>query len=103
MRGMAAKPSEKSPTYPITVISVFGSPHSFRIDAGYLIQMKIPMPEVTQNGQPDPLSMSISSLKGLLFRQWRNTWGLKPVNPSFIRLIFFGKLLDDQMSLKGKC
>jgi len=34
-------------------------------------------------------------------REWREEWEGRPSSPSSIRLIHFGRLLDDKMALKG--
>ncbi|KAJ3473277.1 hypothetical protein NLG97_g10404 [Lecanicillium saksenae] len=60
----------------------------------------VAIPEETESGQPDPLSISIYTLKELILREWRNDWEAKPASPSSIRLIHFGKLLDDKEPLK---
>jgi len=33
-------------------------------------------------------------------REWRDEWETKPTNPSSIRLINFGRILEDNMVLK---
>lgn len=60
------------------------------------------MPGVTETGREDPLSISVYTLKELILREWREEWEAKPSSPSSIRLIFFGKLLDDKTALKGE-
>lgn len=58
------------------------------------------VPDVTESGQKDPFSISIYKLKELILREWRDEWENKPASPSSIRLIFFGKMLDDKEQLK---
>lgn len=50
----------------------------------------------------DPFNLSVYKLKELILREWRDEWEAKPASPSSIRLISFGKLLDDKAPLKGK-
>jgi hypothetical protein len=56
---------------------------------------------VTESGKKDPFSISIYKLKELILREWRDEWDGKPASPSSIRLIFFGKMLDDKEQLKS--
>lgn len=48
----------------------------------------------------DPFNLSVYKLKELILREWRDEWETKPASPSSIRLISFGKLLDDKGVLK---
>ena len=58
------------------------------------------MPETNEAGLKDPFSISVYKLKELILREWRDEWDGKPASPSSIRLIHFGKLLDDKEQLK---
>ena len=60
------------------------------------------VPEETGSGHPDPFSISVYTLKELILREWRSDWEAKPASPSSIRLIHFGKLLDDKEQLKSR-
>jgi hypothetical protein len=86
----------------ITLLLTSGGRHPYRIDAKYLKRRNVAMPDVTGHGHPDPLSISIYTLKELILREWRTDWDSKPASPSSIRLIHFGKLLDDKEQLKSK-
>ncbi|KAG8425248.1 hypothetical protein J3458_001973 [Metarhizium acridum] len=77
-----------------------GHRHPYKIDAKYLTRRNVAMPDETESGQPDPFSISIYTLKELILREWRSDWEAKPASPSSIRLIHFGKLLDDKEQLK---
>jgi hypothetical protein len=59
------------------------------------------VPDVTEAGRKDPFSISVYTLKELILREWRDEWEAKPSSPSSIRLIFFGRLLDDKVALRG--
>ena len=59
------------------------------------------MPGVTESGKKDPFSISVYTLKELILREWREEWETPPSSPSSIRLIHFGRLLDDKTPLKG--
>lgn len=56
---------------------------------------------MTEGGKKDPFSISVYTLKELILREWREEWEAQPSSPSSIRLIYFGRLLDDKTALKG--
>ncbi|KAM7184672.1 Ubiquitin-related domain containing protein [Naviculisporaceae sp. PSN 640] len=84
----------------ITLLLPTGARHPYRIDERYLAKRNVDVPEVTESGKKDPFSISIYKLKELILREWRDEWEGKPASPSSIRLIHFGKLLDDKEQLK---
>lgn len=84
----------------ITLLLTSGSRHPYRIDSKYLARRNVEIPDKTENDQPDPFSISVYTLKELILREWRSDWEAKPASPSSIRLIHFGKLLDDKEQLK---
>ncbi|KAK7417529.1 hypothetical protein QQX98_004493 [Neonectria punicea] len=88
------------PVCNITLLLTSGSRHPYKIDAKYLSRRNVDIPDQTESGQPDPFSISIYTLKELILREWRSDWEAKPASPSSIRLIHFGKLLDDKEQLK---
>ncbi|KAG5980873.1 hypothetical protein E4U55_003542 [Claviceps digitariae] len=90
----------EGPVCNITLLLTSGSRHPYKIDAKYLSRRNVAIPDETEAGQPDPFSISIYTLKELILREWRNDWEAKPASPSSIRLIHFGKLLDDKEQLK---
>lgn len=104
----AIGPSSDSPVVPckdddstgpallITLLLTSGARHPFRLDGKYLNKRNV---EVPSN---DPFNLSVYKLKELILREWRDEWEAKPASPSSIRLISFGKLLDDKAPLKGK-
>lgn len=94
--------SSDGPVCNITLLLTSGSRHPYKIDAKYLNRRNVDIPDQTESGQPDPFSISIYTLKELILREWRNDWEAKPASPSSIRLIHFGKLLDDKEQLKSK-
>jgi hypothetical protein len=89
------------PVCNITLLLTSGSRHPYKLDAKYLTRRNVAMPDETESGQPDPFSISIYTLKELILREWRSDWEAKPASPSSIRLIHFGKLLDDKEQLKS--
>lgn len=83
------------------LLSSTGARHPYKIDEKYLIKRAVNVPGQTENDKPDPLSISVYTLKELILREWRPEWEAKPSSPSSIRLIYFGRLLDDKTALKG--
>ena len=100
------------PTLMITLLLNTGARHPYKIDEKYLKKRNV---SVTGN---NPVNMSVYTLKELIWREWRegksallscydhaNTtrleWEPRPSSPSSIRLIHYGKLLDDKAHLKG--
>lgn len=106
---------DAGPSLHITLLLTTGSRHPFTIDGKYLRKRSV---NVDNN---DPFAMSVYTLKELIWREWRsgksiywrciigrasNTnpiidWETRPSSPSSIRLISFGKLLDDKCPLSG--
>ncbi|CAK7239473.1 MAG: hypothetical protein STHCBS139747_000904 [Sporothrix thermara] len=84
----------------ITLLLPTGNRHPFKIDDRYLNKRGVEVPELTDAGLKDPFSISVYKLKELILREWREDWESKPASPSSIRLIHFGKLLDDKEQLK---
>lgn len=104
----AADDPDSSPSNPadgpvcnITLLLPTGARHPYKIDDKYLAKRNVEVPEVTENGKKDPFSVSVYKLKELILREWRDEWEGKPASPSSIRLIHFGKLLDDKEQLKS--
>jgi len=71
-----------------------GARHPFKLDSKYLAKRSV---SVSNN---DPFNLSLYKLKELILREWRDEWEAKPASPSSIRLISFGKLLDDKGVLR---
>lgn len=84
----------------ITLLLTTGARHPYRIDERYLTKRNVNVPSKTEEGKVDPFSISVYTLKELILREWRDEWDAKPASPSSIRLIHFGKLLDDKDQLK---
>ncbi|KAJ5160230.1 uncharacterized protein N7482_007234 [Penicillium canariense] len=84
---------DAGPSLVITLLLTTGSRHPFTIDAKYLRKQSV---NVENN---DPFAMSVYTLKELIWREWRSDWETRPSSPSSIRLISFGKLLDDKSPL----
>ncbi|POS82583.1 hypothetical protein EPUL_005413 [Erysiphe pulchra] len=92
---------ESSTVLDLTLLLTSGQRIPYQIDEQYLASRNIQIPGVTDNGQKDPYSISIYTLKELIQREWKEEWGIKPSSPSSIRLIYFGRLLEDNLLLKN--
>lgn len=91
-----AKDSETTgPVLQVTLLLTSGARHPFKLDSKYLNKRSVEV----QGG--DPFNLSVYKLKELILREWRDEWETKPSSPNYIRLISFGKLLDDKAPLKG--
>ncbi|KAL2196711.1 ubiquitin-related domain-containing protein [Corynascus similis CBS 632.67] len=89
-----------APVCAITLLLPTGARHPYKIDEKYLSKRNVDVPDLTESGARDPFSISVYKLKELILREWREEWEGKPASPSSIRLIHFGKLLDDKEQLK---
>lgn len=86
---------DAGPTLTITLLLITGARHPFNLDAKYLGKRNV---QVHGN---DPFNLSVYKVKELILREWRDDWETKPSSPSAIRLISFGKVLDDKAAIKG--
>ncbi|QGA18291.1 hypothetical protein EYB26_005975 [Talaromyces marneffei] len=84
---------EAGPELVITLLLTTGARHPFKIDKKYLKRRSVKVEN------DDPFNMSVYTLKELIWREWRSEWEPQPSSPSSIRLISFGKLLDDKSPL----
>jgi Ubiquitin-2 like Rad60 SUMO-like len=90
-----------NPVCSITLLLTSGARHPYKLDEKYLTKRNVDVPGVTESGKKDPFSISVYTLKELILREWREEWEAQPSSPSSIRLIHFGRLLDDKAPLKG--
>ncbi|KAJ9149082.1 Ubiquitin [Pleurostoma richardsiae] len=88
------------PVCNITLLLPTGARHPYRLDERYLAKRNVEVPDLAEDGHKDPFSISVYKLKELILREWRDEWEGKPASPSSIRLIHFGKLLEDKEQLK---
>jgi hypothetical protein len=93
--------NEAGPVLVITLLLTSGARHPYKIDEKYLTKRNVNVPGTTSAGKKDPFSISVYTLKELILREWREEWEAQPSSPSSIRLIYFGRLLDDKTALKG--
>ncbi|KAF9894738.1 hypothetical protein FE257_006628 [Aspergillus nanangensis] len=89
----AKEVEDSGPSLVITLLLITGSRHPFKIDGKYLRKRSVNVENY------DPFAMSVYTLKELIWREWRQDWEPRPASPSSIRLISFGKLLDDKAPL----
>ncbi|KAI9665552.1 MAG: hypothetical protein M1831_001695 [Alyxoria varia] len=90
-------PNVAGPAVLITLLLTTGARHPYRIDKKYL-RKRMSVEEGDE--PPDPFEISIYAVKELIWRDWREEWEPRPATPTSIRLIHFGKLLDDKSVLK---
>jgi hypothetical protein len=81
------------------IVTQSNSRHPFRISEKYLTKRSVPVPGVTEDGRTDPMSITVYTLKELILRDWRKEWEAPPREPVSIRLIYFGKMLEDKLPL----
>ncbi|KAL4913927.1 ubiquitin-related domain-containing protein [Aspergillus aurantiobrunneus] len=87
------EPENAGPSLTIVLLLITGTRHPFKIDANYLRKREVSVDNY------DPFAMSVYTLKELIWRAWQEDWEPRPSSPSSIRLISFGKLLDDKSPL----
>lgn len=96
--GSTAKDGELTVDIMLVLVSN-GNRHPFRIDEKYLTKRNVTITGTTEDGKMDPSSITVYTLKELILREWRPDWDQPPREPSAIRLVYFGKLLEDRMAL----
>ncbi|KAK1598171.1 ubiquitin-related domain-containing protein [Colletotrichum navitas] len=99
VQSVSNAPSD-GPVCNITLLLTTGARHPYKLDEKYLTKRNVNVPGLTEAGKKDPFTISVYTLKELILREWREEWDPKPASPSSIRLIHFGKLLDDKDQLK---
>lgn len=82
------------PVVVIMLLLTTGARHPYKIDAKYLKKRNVDIEAM------DPYNISVYTLKELIWRDWREEWEPRPTSPSSIRLIHFGRMLDDKSPLK---
>jgi hypothetical protein len=88
------------PALRITLMLTTGARHAYTISQKYLTSRKVTA--VDAHGAFDPREMSGYKLKELIWTDWRSEWEERPRDPSSIRLIIMGRMIDDKVNLKGK-
>lgn len=95
----ANSPGNNDLAVDIMLLLTSGARHPFRIDEKYLSKRNVTVTGKTEDGKVDPFSITVYTLKELILRDWRKEWDQPPREPSAIRLIYFGKLLEDRNQL----
>ncbi|KAL8666333.1 MAG: hypothetical protein Q9202_001604 [Teloschistes flavicans] len=90
---MPQEPEIAGQTLMITILLITGARHPFKIDERYLKKRNVAI-----DGD-NPFNMSVYTLKELIWREWRDDWEIRPSSPSAIRLIYYGKMLEDKSRL----
>ncbi|KAI3329256.1 hypothetical protein HD806DRAFT_278459 [Xylariaceae sp. AK1471] len=101
---LSIDPVEAQPSNGVLSVNIMlqltnGARHPFRIDEKYLTKRNVTVTGKTEDGKMDPASITVYTLKELILRDWRKEWEEAPREPSSIRLIHFGKLLEDRNQL----
>ncbi|KAM0717245.1 hypothetical protein Q7P37_007097 [Cladosporium fusiforme] len=86
------------PALRITLMLTTGARHAYTISQKYLTSRKVTA--VDASGNFDPREMSGYKLKELIWTDWRAEWEARPRDPSSIRLIIMGRMIDDKVALK---
>ncbi|KAI9705551.1 MAG: hypothetical protein M1836_006307 [Candelina mexicana] len=87
------EPESAGPVLVITLLLITGARHPYKIDEKYLKKRNVSPTDM------DPFNLSVYTLKELIWREWREEWEPRPTAPTSIRLIHFGRLLDDKSPL----
>ncbi|KAI0131956.1 hypothetical protein BJ170DRAFT_225070 [Xylariales sp. AK1849] len=82
------------------IVPTTGARHPFRINEKYLTKRNVQVTSLTEDGKIDPFSITVYTLKELILREWRKEWETPPREPTSIRLIKMGKMLDDKLPLR---
>ncbi|KAF1840760.1 ubiquitin-like protein [Cucurbitaria berberidis CBS 394.84] len=90
----AAPDNSNGPVLVIMLLLTTGARHPYKIDEKYLKKRNVAVEAM------DPYNISVYTLKELIWRDWREEWETRPTSPSSIRLIHFGRMLDDKSPLK---
>ncbi|KAF8459582.1 ubiquitin-related domain-containing protein [Terfezia claveryi] len=93
IRGPQTLPPPKSLS--ITLLLISGVRYPFTINSEFMSRHNL---SVTDQ---DPMQINVSALKECIWKEWKDEeWNVKPPSANFIRLIHFGRLLDDRQQLK---
>jgi hypothetical protein len=95
----APSPDPSTPALRISLMLTTGARHAYTITQKYLSSRKVTA--VDASGNFDPREMSGYKLKELIWTDWRAEWEARPRDPSSIRLIIMGRMIDDKANLKG--
>lgn len=83
------------------IVTSSNTRHPFKIHEKYLRRRNVNVTALNEEGKMDINSITVYTLKELILRDWRQEWETAPREPTSIRLIRMGKLLDDKSTLKS--
>ena len=83
----------------IMLLLTTGARHPYTLDEKYVTARQATAR--TAAGDFDPRELKSYQLKKFIWTDWRQEWEPRPANPSSIRLILMGRMLDDNAALKG--
>ncbi|KAK5121803.1 hypothetical protein LTR85_004678 [Meristemomyces frigidus] len=92
-----APPVSTGPVLSITLMLTTGARHPYKIDERYLRNRNCQA--LASDGTFDPRELNGYKLKELIWTDWRNEWEPRPTAPGSIRLIIWGKMVDDKKML----
>ncbi|KAF8421243.1 hypothetical protein EV426DRAFT_575901 [Tirmania nivea] len=79
----------------ITLLLISGVRYPFIINSEYMSRHNLSVSD------QDPMQINVFALKECIWKEWNDEeWNVKPPSANFIRLIHFGRLLDDRQQLK---
>lgn len=84
------------------IVTSSNTRHPFKIHEKYLRRRNVNVTALDEEGKMDITSITVYTLKELILRDWRQEWEAAPREPTSIRLIRMGKLLEDKSTLKSK-
>lgn len=82
----------------ISLMLTTGARHSYKIDEKYLRSRK--MESKDASGAFDPKGITGYQLRELIWIDWRSEWEPRPTNPSSIRLIIMGRMIEAKAILR---
>ncbi|TID21343.1 ubiquitin-related domain-containing protein [Venturia nashicola] len=84
------------PAITITLLLPSGKRYPYTLNTKYLRKRK----EVVTVQDDDPSKITVYFMKLLLMHDWKEDWADKPQTADKIRLIYFGRMLEDSSTLK---
>jgi hypothetical protein len=96
-----AAANSSAPLLSISLMLTTGARHPYKLDEKYIRSRKVTTTFDSITGAFDPRLLSGYQLKELIWIDWRAEWEPRPANPSFIRLIVMGRMIEDKVMLKG--
>lgn len=82
-------------TVHLTLLHPSGLRHPFVLNPQYLRSHHVAAAD-------DPWQISVYTLKKLVWRDWRAEWEARPLTPGAVRLISFGRMLEERNVLGGE-